>query len=336
MNEQLTTALTDNYPTHDAGLRLLGEGAKYVYQIHRKEDADWILRAFPTNPDGYLPRGAGELARMLIYLEEYSYQTEQVIRTRSGQSTAMISDWELLVTTHVGQSLHAWVGKSGSVATADQRELTPAIWRKLGASLAQLHKVPIGSADDLPKAGMLPARELTWVGGYVAEVATEVSPQWRPWYDELRGAIDASHHCEDLDRVLIHCDPNLGNAAMDEQGDVVFIDWDVVGLGPAVLDLGSLMSNCVNKDLEPDEAAIHAVMDGYEEVRPLSKIELERLANTVPSQMLVTLGGYLPAMIRGEIGIDELIYGLTYAQWQTKYRAAKEIIAIAQAHGTRC
>lgn len=107
----------------------------------------------------------------------HGYPTEWVIRTRVGQSVATIEDWDLLVTTYVGQSLRSWAPESGTFGT-DAVMLTPAIWSKLGAALAQLHNVPIDSASSLPKAGMLPTRELTWVGQYIGEVADQVPSHW--------------------------------------------------------------------------------------------------------------------------------------------------------------
>lgn len=331
-NDQFIDFLTKYYALDGHSLQPLGQGAKQVYRVQRGEGIDWILRAFPTKPEGYLARGADDSAKVLLFLERYDYPTERVIRTQDGEATAKLADWALLVTTDVGQSLQAWVGELGSSGRQSKEALTPAIWTKLGVALARLHAIPIEATDDLPKAGMLPARELTWVAQHVAELADEVPSEWQPWYDELRTAIGNSHHCEDLERVLIHCDPNLGNAAINKQSDVTFIDWDVVGLGPAVFDLGCLLCNCIDKHLEPDVAAIQALIGGYVTVRPLSTVERERLVDTVSSQMLVTLGGYLPSVVRGEVHADEAIYGLTYAQWQAKYRASAKIAAIAQAH----
>lgn len=76
---------------------------------------------------------------------------------------------------------------------------------------------------------------------------------------------------------------------MAENGELAFIDWDVVGLGPAVFDLGTLLSNCLTTELTPDIAAVHAVVDdGYGRHWTLSPLELERLADTMPPQTLVT------------------------------------------------
>ncbi|MBV7327823.1 phosphotransferase [Chloroflexi bacterium TSY] len=334
METDLTTVLTTQYDAGFINLQALAKGPKHVYHVQREAGPDWVLRAFPLQPNKYLARRADELAQMLVFLEEHEYPTEWVIRTRDRQSVATIKGWDVLVTTYVGQALRSWSPELGTFET-DAVMLTPAIWSKLGASLAQLHNVPVDSPSSLPKAGMLPARELTWVGQYIGEVADQVPPHWQIWYDELVAAVRDCYHCEDLTPVLIHCDPNLGNAVVTENGELAFIDWDVVGLGPAVFDLGSLLSNCLTAELTPDMAAIHAVMNGYRQHRTLSPLELDRLADTVPSQTLVTLGGYFPSIIKGELQDDELIYGLTYSQWQAKYRAAAEIAAIARARLTQ-
>ncbi|MEM7129303.1 MAG: phosphotransferase [Chloroflexota bacterium] len=326
----ITEALVTSYNAGDMELSLLADGVKHVYHVQRDIGDDWILRAFPINPQGHLGRGADAIARMLLYLERHNYATEWVIPTCAGQPVFTHEGWQLLVTTYVGESLRKWAPEYGRSETRKASPLPPAIYGKLGEALAQLHNLPIEEAASLPKAGMLPARELTWVGGYIDEVADQVPPAYQQWYNELASAVRKSHHCQDLKQVLIHCDPNLGNAAIGNNGDVVFIDWDVVGLGPAVFDLGCLLINCVTEEFKPDVIAIHAVMDGYRQHRSLSALELDRLNDAVPSQILVTLGGYFPSLIKGEVGDDELIYGLTYKQWQAKYWAAAEIVRIAQ------
>ncbi|MEM7533449.1 MAG: phosphotransferase [Chloroflexota bacterium] len=330
MEQRFLNALADNYDMGEMTLSLLGQGAKHVYHIQRQNGPDWVVRIFPPKPGPGLAHAANRQAQMLAYLEAHDYPTEWVVRTRAGELVAPVEDWALLVTTYVGRSLHAWAPASGSFTSHEAMTVTPDIYRQLGMALAKLHTVPIDPAQNLPRGGMLPKRELTWIGPYVVDAAEHVTPEYQTWYDELLPAIQQAHHCEDLDFVLVHCDPNLGNAAIDEQGKVVLIDWDVVGLGPAVLDLGCLLINCVTPDFAPDADAVHAVMDGYRQHSILSALELERLADMVPSQILVTLGGYLPDIMKGEISEDELIYGLTYPQWQAKYRAATGIVAIAQ------
>ena len=55
---------------------------------------------------------------------------------------------------------------------------------------------------------------------------------------------------------------------VDDQ--LVLIDWDTAGTGPAVLDLGDVLLGChiplaapYSSHLQPDQARIQAVVDGY-------------------------------------------------------------------------
>ena len=59
----------------------------------------------------------------------------------------------------------------------------------------------------------------------------------------------------------------------DPQGDVSLIDWDVAGLGVALIDFGAVLSDCFAYPAElmtVDAGWVEAAVDAYVEHRPLT------------------------------------------------------------------
>ena len=201
----------------------------------------------------------------------------------------------------------------------------------LGAAVGRLHSLQPDSALPLPPAGMLPSRELTWVASLLASVADRVPPHLQAQYDHLTAAVQQIDRCEALPFTLIHNDPNLDNLVLTPQGEVILIDWESAGWGPALIDVGILLSNCFSKQLLRIRTdAVTAIVDGYCQHRHLNEAELDHLPDAVRFFRLVLLAGYFPDLINQKVGDNELLYGATYAQWQAQYEASAEIAALAR------
>jgi Ser/Thr protein kinase RdoA (MazF antagonist) len=93
-----------------------------------------------------------------------------------------------------------------------------------------------------------------------------------------------SHGLQTLPETIIHGDCWMGNAVTSPASPTVLIDWEYAGRGIALLDLGSLLSDCLNVGetaFELDDMRIKAVMDGYQCFRMLSTNEADALAMAI-------------------------------------------------------
>jgi Ser/Thr protein kinase RdoA (MazF antagonist) len=332
---QLATFIERQYATQIIKLHPLAQGWKAVYRVERADGPDWVVRAFPPPDDDHPPVSVTSLAALLTWLERQAYPAERVVKAADQSSVTQHGDWQVLITTFLHGIQQHWSPASGVFQTKDQvADATPVaygveVYQALGAALGRLHTYQTEAA--LPPAGMLPSRELSWVAGLLADVQG-VPPQLQAQYEHLVATIQATSYGEDLPFTVIHNDPNLDNVVVTSAGEVLLIDWESAGLGPAVIDVGVILSNCFDKHAARIQfAAIEALVDGYCQYRRLSPAELDYLPAAIRFPRLVLLAGYFPQRADQSLGDDELIYGATYPQWQAQYAASAEIAAFARA-----
>jgi Ser/Thr protein kinase RdoA (MazF antagonist) len=321
------------YAIRIAQLQPLAQGDKQVYRVRRTEGPDWVARVYPVGEEQ--GPSASKLASVLRFLERQAYPAERLIPTKDGSLITVHGDQQVAATTYLGESLHSWQPPSSasiSLAQETARTCDPAMFGALGAALGQLHALRPDADSPMPPAGMLPQRELAWVADLLAEVAGRVPQELQADYDHWVMAVRALDRCEDLPVVLIHNDCNLGNVVLTPAGEVALVDWDLAGLGPAVIDVGILLRNCFSKQTsQVEHDAITAVVDGYCRYRQLTPDELRHLPDAVRFMTLVLLAACFPDRIDGTLDDETLIYGATYPAWQAQYDAATEIAALARA-----
>jgi len=86
----------------------------------------------------------------------------------------------------------------------------------------------------------------------------------------------------DLPRTLIHTDLDFRNAVLTPAGDLVFIDWEGSGVGPAIQDIGYFLAGFIiprKYGLRPD--IVRAFLAGYTSIRPLALREWGHLPDAV-------------------------------------------------------
>ncbi|MCX6043969.1 MAG: phosphotransferase [Chloroflexi bacterium] len=332
--EKLVKLIEQQYQTRPIKLHLVASGWKKVYRLEHAASPAWIVRAYPPPGDEGPPVNVEALAAVLLFLEEQAYPAERVVRAANQASVIQDDGWQVLITTFIGQALTAWQPADQSDATEhivhqDHLDEDPQILFGLGAALGRLHTLPPPST--LPQAGMLPSRELAWAATNLVEIAAEVPDHLQPQYQHLRTMTQDADRYEDLPFVLIHNDCNPSNAVMTPTGEITLIDWESAGRGPALIDVGILLSNCFSKrSMRIDQAAIVAIVDGYCQYRQLTTTELARLPDAIRFFRLVLLAGYFPELINQTVQPTDLLYGATYAQWQAQYEASDEIAALAR------
>ena len=101
---------------------------------------------------------------------------------------------------------------------------------------------------------------------------------------DLLAAWDSLGDFASLPQTIVHTDVYFGNAVRTPGGDVVLIDWDDTGLGPAIADVGYFL---VHHAVHPDSGGrwapgmARAFLTGYESVRPLTSAERDLLPDAM-------------------------------------------------------
>jgi Ser/Thr protein kinase RdoA (MazF antagonist) len=150
----------------------------------------------------------------------------------------------------------------------------------LGATLGQLHVLP--DSPIAPPA--LVVSHSCWNQDQSIAAALErlarlaqVAPaQWQKLLAALRATLSTLQQIADLPHGVIHADCWIGNAISSVNRDMVLIDWEFAGVGPLILDLAGLLSNC-HLDLpaaQPSRERISAIMRGYGTYRQLTMVEV--------------------------------------------------------------
>ncbi|WP_438452982.1 phosphotransferase enzyme family protein [Streptomyces asiaticus] len=92
---------------------------------------------------------------------------------------------------------------------------------------------------------------------------------------------------------LIHTDPRRDNVLVG-QGSLTFIDFEGCGWGQPAYDLAVLLSDVLRDAPGLDlQEFLHAVVDGYRQVRELSVAEYEAIGSLLASRLAIHLSWYL-------------------------------------------
>lgn len=334
----LVAFLEMQYATRGVTLHPLASTWKQVYHVQRADGPDWVVRLFPTANEESPTLDVTMQAALLDHLARHAFPAERAIRAADGSTVSRYADHAVLVTTYLGPSLQAWQATLGEtdpvhqVAGAAPFDYAPATFQAWGAALGQLHALALDSELIIPITNERPRPQLTWASEYLSSVADQVTPAQQAQYDALTQSLHTIDSCEDLAFTLVHGDCGLSNAILLPSGQVALIDWDWAGLGPPVIDLGWLLSNCFVKATQTiNPVAIAAVAAGYSQYRQLTAAELARLTDATQFHTLKLLVVYFVEQLTRGLAEDALIYGATYATWQRQFTASAEIAALAQA-----
>lgn len=289
--------------------RLPSNTEKYIYRVELSDGTHCILRVV-EDPD---KSALVELTYLLQFFEQQDYPAERIILAADQTTTAAVDNWHLMMTTFL-------IGKP--------LEYTPSDFRLLGNAVGRLHALKPALSYDPPRAGMLPANELAFAQRQLAAVANLVPRSYIPQYDLLEKALAVIDHGTHLPTTLIHNDCHPFNAVMTAPGHVTLLDWEGSGMGPAVLDLGFLLSNCDGKvpwlpaatdAFQPNVELLQAVIEGYCQYHQLTIDELAYLADAIRFRSLVF----------GACSFAEAIAQQQNAEftqwWWTRYCAAEEL-----------
>lgn len=319
---QLTNAPGQIYGMQEVKLHQLNsETGKCIYRIEQEGKPSWVLRVYPQ---GQKDTVLSALVNVLLFLEGQEYPAERVVRTIKQDMIATCDEWQLLMTTFI---------------EGNQTDFSPSRLHLFGTTLGRLHALyPSVSSYTLPAATMLPARELAYALEQLTCVASSVPVRLAKQYDVLITAISAIKHCEDMPAVLIHNDCHPANSVYTSTGQVILIDWEGAGIGPAVIDVGFLLANCDGAtpwSPLPQMGTLHiaaekiaTVVDGYCQHHLLTVAELDRLPDAIRFRSLVYGACHFAAAIADHEEPEP-------QWWWVRYTAADEIAEEARRYFER-
>ena len=258
---RLAAVLTEQYASGPATLTAARHGLNPVFLVARQRGPAWVVRAGRN-----LPR----FAQTILFLEERGYPAPRLVRTADGPDLATDGDRAVLVMT--------LIEGAAPPLTAEAMEL-------VGEALGRLHAigpVPPGAKP----CGMLPRGEIAAGRSWLEAVRDVVPPAHRAHFDALWHACETIDYCEDLPTVFLHGDAHYNNTILTPSGEVVYVDYDSAGPGPAVIDLGFLLVNAdggpiVSSPKPSDPARVEATLRGYCRHRLPSEAELTRLVHAI-------------------------------------------------------
>jgi Ser/Thr protein kinase RdoA (MazF antagonist) len=208
-------------------------------------------------------------------------------------------------------------------------------WGRLGAMLGQLHSLDVAGAMAVtpPVQGsrFQPGGAISDLLERLRAIAGQVPAELQTLYDVC---VDICHR---VDRwrhgptAILHTDCWLNNAIQTPQGELVMVDWDGAGLGPAVLDIGYLLVACHCylpewPRLAPNADYIGAVVEGYCQRRKLTPAEVELLPDAVRLSII-----YHDARDFSQMLHDERLKNRNLERFHVRYPAAEEIAYLGRA-----
>ena len=211
-----------------------------------------------------------------------------------------------LLTAQDGQAITRWDEKTGYVTTFVLGEPPkPGIEspRKLGQATGRLHALNTEGAR-LPETHFTIAAEKENFSQLDADSAVRAWKGYAEIRDQLVPAWESLPDLGDMPQTLLHTDVLFENSIQTPAGDIVLIDWDDVGIGPAIQDIGYFLAESA---LPPDGGEhrieiIRAFLDGYQAAWPLSLEERDRLPDAI------LFGALVYVLLPWESKISETIW----------------------------
>lgn len=339
MNDELivsTRLVQDLYAEEIAALHVAnnypGEG-RVIFRLERPDGSLCLARVYQNDhsvAEHLRDCGTRNLAAWLMsraatlaWLEQQGYPAARVVRTRSGELIGQRAGWCTLMTTFC----------AGTVIKPTLEQL-----RLLGAALGQLHRVSLDGAA-VGKSFWNPERALPQALARLDYAEPSVQEEQKPLFEVCRQTLQRIQQEKDrLPGAIVHGDAWPANAIQTTPDQVVLIDWDVGGLGLAVVDLGKLLlEGHLDSDLppgdalawhiQPNQARIHAIVDGYCQQRRLTPVELDLLLDAVRFD-LAFIGAIHFAYVARH-GVDASLEH-RYARIQNRYAVSQEVAALAR------
>jgi Ser/Thr protein kinase RdoA (MazF antagonist) len=300
-------------------LAQFGQQAISVVPLQRPSDERIVCRiAFEDDVVGVLrliknPAARdwlGDTADILRSLERSGYPAPRVLAASNGLPAWVHDGWSGLMTTFV----------AGNVIASEPDKL-----RQVASMIAWLHSSPAlsplrPSRFDLPASTAATRSVLMRLAPPQPAAIASMVAQLLPSLDRLA--------ILNLLNGMVHGDAWYMNAIETPKGAVVMIDWDQCGLGALVGDLAYLLLTSHYDllrplDVQPDQAKVRAIVEGYYAVRPITSNE----RNALLDLMRFALAYFLRQVI--ESGGDLSPDGMVFCKLQARLAATQGIADLA-------
>ena len=271
-----------------------------IYRIDDTNGHSWVVRMFQQqNAAPWL----AQPATLLRWLESCRYVAPRVLMTTAGDVIGERAGWWTLVTSYIhGQTVQP----------------APTNLYLLGDAVARLHHLPFSDTAPVPHSRWHLPIALPIMRQQLRDGLSKAPADFQPLVRAFLDTVDQFRRHHDLPNTVIHGDCWHANAIRTARNSVVLIDWDNAGLGPAALDFGQVLLTChydVANPLtvEPNEARIRAVMEGYMAQRVVTAIERRSLADALRFGLAFHAGHYLAQAARLEP--DDAVLKKLHVRW---------------------
>lgn len=256
--EALTQLVAQNYAVtafHLVSIHLFEHEDRGVYKVERAGRPPLLLRACRCEP--LMAKWLTETANALDALETVGYPAPVVQHTNQDELVATDGAWIALLLTFI----------EGDLVSDSLSDL-----EAMGTMLARLHlldSVLLRKVEpSIPFCRWYPKTKLQKWLTELESVAHLIPAELEHRYQFCVDAVGGVLSWADLPIALLHTDCNPQNAIRGAEGQIIFIDWDGIGFGPAILDLGYLLFYChVLQEswpvIKPNAAWIEAILQGY-------------------------------------------------------------------------
>jgi Ser/Thr protein kinase RdoA (MazF antagonist) len=276
----VTQILRELYALEPQSVELLDRfqvDRRAIYRVQDAQHGAWVLRMKHVDEAEPLT----DTARVLHRLAEQRYPAPRVRQTSDQQFVGVVDGWAVQLLSYV----------EGAVLGTDPAELA-----LLARTLGRLHTL----ADDTPatlNASRCHPDAVAHAAQQLATYQARIPHAFRALASDLHTSMLAllRHAQEPL--AVTHGDCWYMNAIKTSDGDVVLIDWDNAGAGLPLLELGNLLLTShfeLSRPLvlEPSEARIRAIMQGYQQHCSIGQQHQERLTEAMRFLLAFQLGSY--------------------------------------------
>ena len=269
---------------------LLNRGFNDTYLVTDVEGDRRVLRVY--NRDKYWIRSESDLRFELDLLDHLATAGLGVIRPYE----RTVGDRLGRLTAPEGERCFALFTYAPG-APSDEGTLTAEQWRGFGSGIARMHlemdafhtghdryHLDEGILIERPLASLAPYAESARAAADLAELC-EIGERLTDDIHRLRAIPDTYG--------IIHADLHRGNTNVSDDGHFVTFDFDHCGFGLRAYDLTTFYHGPDSPDEDRDRWA--AVLAGYQQVRPLSRAEVDGFPALAACRAIWDIGDWLGA-----------------------------------------
>lgn len=238
----------------------IGGEANKNYNV-QTASGDFIFKVILEHP---LEDVETEIA-YLKKIKEFNFPSSSYVSTPTGSS----------IYQEQGQMILALPKLDGH-----QPERTVDVCRTVGRQLAVLHRIPTEG---------LPSRNSWLEKQYLPKAVQTINEKFPSQADRVNAVSEGlkDFPYDFLPKVLVHGDMAPENCLFDGDRLIALLDWEEVGMAPAILDLSICLLNFCFEENTLHQELFQAMVQGYTEVRQLTEDETRYLPDALRFACLI-------------------------------------------------